>query len=127
MKNFYVYFISLTAFVISIHPQSITKENIENAEKIIGLKFTDAERDSMLSDLDSQLVNYEHLRQINLKNSVPPAILFNPIPVGFAFPKEQKPIIFSDYSKTKLPQDINNLAFYSIGELAELIRAKKCN
>ena len=125
MKNFYVYFISLTAFVISIHPQSITKENIENAEKIIGLKFTDAERDSMLSDLDSQLVNYEHLRQINLKNSVPPAILFNPIPVGFAFPKEQKPIIFSDYSKTKLPQDINNLAFYSIGELAELIRAKQ--
>ena len=105
--------------------QIITKENIEGAEKIIGLKFTDAERDSMLSSLDSQLVNYEHMRDISLKNSIPPAITFNPIPVGFEFPKEQKQIRFSDYSHTKLPEDINDLAYYSTGELAELIRTKQ--
>ena len=110
---------------LTLFSQSITKENIENAEKIIGLEFNGAERDSMLSDLDSQLVNYKHLREIDLKNSVPPAILFNPIPVGFEFPKEQKPIKFSDYSYVKLPKDINDLAFYSIGELAELIRTKQ--
>ena len=88
----------LLIIVPSIFSQSITKENIENAEKIIGIEYNSAERDSMLSDLDSQLVNYKHLREIDLKNSVPPAILFNPIPVGFEFPKEQKPIKFSDYS-----------------------------
>jgi Asp-tRNA(Asn)/Glu-tRNA(Gln) amidotransferase A subunit family amidase len=60
-----------------------------------------------------------------LKNNVPPAILFNPIPVGFQFPKEQKQIQFSDYSRTKLPADINEIAFYSIGQLAELIRTKQ--
>ncbi|MEJ2104784.1 MAG: amidase family protein [Ignavibacteriaceae bacterium] len=123
-----VYTLSLTIFltITSLSfSQSITTENIQNAEKIIGLEFNDAERDSMLSDLDSQLVNYKHLREIDLKNSVPPAILFNPIPVGFEFPKEQKQIKFSNYSNTKLPQDINDLAFYSIGELAELIRTKQ--
>ena len=119
---------SLTIFlsiVSSSFSQSITTANIENAEKIIGLEFNGTERDSMLSDLDSQLVNYKHLREIDLKNSVPPAILFNPIPVGFEFSKEQKPIKFSDYSYVKLPEDINDLAFYSIGELAELIRTKQ--
>ena len=73
----------------------------------------------------SQLVNYKHLRKIDLKNSTLPAILFNPIPVGFEIPKEQKQIIFSDYSNTKLPEGINNLAFFAVGELAELIRTKK--
>ena len=79
----------------------------------------------MQTVLNEQLVNYQNIRQIELANSVPPAILFNPIPVGFEFPKEQNPVIFSDYSYTKLPEDINDLAFYSIGELAELIRTKQ--
>jgi len=112
-------------FNSAIQSQSITKENIENAEKIIGLEFTDAERDSMLSSLDSQFVNFNHIRDIDLNNNVPPAILFNPIPIGFKFPAGDKPIEFSDYSYTKLPEDINDLSFYSIGELAELIRTKQ--
>ncbi|MCW8803694.1 MAG: amidase [Ignavibacteriaceae bacterium] len=115
----------LTSPFIALHSQSITKENIENAEMIIGLEFTDSERDSMLSTLDSQFVNYKHIREIDLNNSIPPAILFNPIPVGFEFPKEQKLVAFSNYSFVKLPEDINDLVFYTIGELAELIRTKK--
>src|SRR4030066_1580402 len=109
----------------SLHSQSINNENIENAEKIIGLEFTDAERDSMQTSLDEQLTNYENIRKVNLSNNVPPAILFNPIPVGFEFPKEQKPVIFSEYSYAKLPEDKDDLAFYSIGELAELMRTKQ--
>jgi len=105
--------------------QTITKANIENDEKIVGLDFTEAEIDSMQSILDDQLVNYQNIRKVELENSTPPAILFNPIPVGFEFPKEQKPIQFSDYSGTKLPEDRNELAFYSIGQLAELIRTKQ--
>ncbi len=111
--------------IIQLFPQTINKENIENAEKIIGLEFTDTERDSMSSSLDSQFVNYKHIREVDLINSVPPAILFNPIPIGFDFPNEQKPLKFSDYSNTKTPGDINDLAFYTIGQLAELIRTKK--
>lgn len=109
----------------SLSPQTITKDNIENAEKVIGIDFTDAEIDSMQSLLDDQLVNYQNIRKVELKNSIPPTILFNPIPVNFQFPKEQKPIEFSNYSGTKLPEDINELAFYSIGQLAELIRTKQ--
>ena len=115
-------FISLPPCLTS---QIITKENIKNAGRVIGLDFTDAEIDSMQSSLDSQLSNYDNIRNVELKNNVPPAILFNPIPVGFQFPKEQKQIQFSDYSGTKLPVDINEIAFYSIGQLAELIRTKQ--
>ena len=105
--------------------QTIEKENISSAEKIIGLEFTDAERDSMIDFLNEQLGNYKKIREIELDNNVPPAILFNPIPVGYNFSKERRQLRFSDYSYVKIPKDKDELAFYSIGELAELIRTKK--
>jgi Asp-tRNA(Asn)/Glu-tRNA(Gln) amidotransferase A subunit family amidase len=120
---FIVLFLFISGYTLS--PQSITKENIESTKKLIGLEFTDAEQDSMQTLLDEQLVNYENIRKVRLANSTPPATLFNPIPVGFEFPKEQKPVQFSDYSNTKFPENINELAFYSIGQLAELIRTKQ--
>jgi len=109
----------------STFSQTIEKENINSAEKIIGLEFTDAERDSMIDLLNEQLGNYEKIREIKLNNNVPPAILFNPIPIGFDFPKDKKPLNFSNYSYSKMPENRNELAFYSIGELAELIRTKQ--
>jgi Asp-tRNA(Asn)/Glu-tRNA(Gln) amidotransferase A subunit family amidase len=123
MILFYIFFTSLISY--SFLPQSITKENIESSEKIIGIDFTDAERDSMMDNLNEYLGNYKKIREVELKNSIPPAILFNPIPIKFEFPKEQKKIEFGDYSNTKMPSDKNELAFYSIGELAELIRTKQ--
>jgi len=109
----------------STFSQTIEKENINSAEKIIGLEFTDAERDSMIDLLNEQLGNYEKIREIKLNNNVPPAILFNPIPIGFDFPKDKKPLNFSNYSYSKMPENRNEMAFYSIGELAELIRTKQ--
>ncbi len=103
----------------------IKKEMIPSVEKIIGLEFTDAERDSMQDALNDQLGNYENIRKIHLDNSIPPAILFNPIPLGFKFDQKQKPLKFGDYSYVKMPAKINDMAFYSIGELAQLIRTKK--
>jgi len=127
MKSLYLITFSLVIILTPTVPfaQNITKENIENAENIIDLQFTDAERDSMLQSLEDQKVNYKKIREVELKNSVPPSILFNPIPVGFTFPKEQNPIKFSDYSNTRMPANKNELAFFTIGQLAELIKTKQ--
>jgi Asp-tRNA(Asn)/Glu-tRNA(Gln) amidotransferase A subunit family amidase len=105
--------------------KKITKDNIANTEKIIGLEFTDAERDSMREALDEQLGNYLNIHKVHIDNSVPPAVLFNPIPVGFKFEKKQNPLKFADYSRVKMPANINDLAFYSVGELAYLIKTKQ--
>ena len=110
---------------IILFAQNITKENIDNAEKIIGLQFTDAERDSMLGYLDDQKGNYQKIREVELKNGASPSILFNPIPFGFVLPTKQEPIVYSDYSLTKMPSNKNDLAFYTIGQLAYLIRTKQ--
>ncbi|MCU7497232.1 MAG: amidase [Ignavibacteria bacterium] len=98
---------------------------VESAGKIIGLDFTDAERDSMLSGLNDRLKSYEEMRKVELDNSVPPAILFNPIPVGMKFETKQKPFVTSSSSSIRMPENIEDLAYYSIGELAYLIKNRK--
>ena len=105
--------------------KKITKENVQHAEKIIGIDFNDAERDSMLDNLNEQLENYQNIWKLNLANSIPPAISFNPIPVGFQFNRKQLPLKFSNYSYAKLPKNPDDLAYYSIGELANLIKTKQ--
>ena len=115
-------FLTAPSLIIS---QSITKEKIENAEKIIDLKFTDAERDSMLGYLEEQKGNYDKIRNVELNNSIMPSLLFNPIPVGFMFTQGSADVKFSDYSNTVMPSNKDELAFYTIGQLAELIRTKQ--
>lgn len=126
MKKIFIALFLLLLSVCNINAQDkITKENVANAEKIIGLEFTESERDSMLDALNEQLQNYLNIRKIKIDNSIPPAILFNPIPVGFKINNKQKKIRYSNYSYAKLPENIDELAFYSIGELAHLIKSRK--
>ena len=114
-----------SCFLIFSEDESITKTEIANAEKLIGLDFSASERDSMLDDLNDNLQNYLKIRDVNLDNSVMPSLLFNPVPQNFKFTDSQKQLEFSDYSDTKLPSNRDELSFYSVGELAELIKTKQ--
>ncbi|RMF55231.1 MAG: amidase, partial [Calditrichaeota bacterium] len=104
---------------------SITKEMVANAEKLIGLEFTEAERDSMLEGLTELRDNYQALREIELDNSVMPSLLFNPIPAGATFDKTRRTPRWSNPGKVTMPTNIEELAFYTVGQMAELIRTRK--
>ena len=103
----------------------ISVDDIGNAEKIVRIRFNETERDSMLDNLIANLDSYRAIRNFELQNKVIPSLLFNPLPTSYEFNKVQEPLVFSDYSDTELPDDIEELAYYSIGELAELIRTKQ--
>ena len=103
----------------------ITGHDISISQKIIGLEFTDAERDSMVDGLNENLESYIKNRELSLMNEIPPAISFNPLPVGFSISQKQNKLIFSKYNSIKLPSNMDALAFYSIGELAQLIKDRK--
>lgn len=123
---FLLFFLSGWISATVFNPLSLSKDMVQCAEQLLGLQFTDAERDSMLSGLEDNLKKYENIRQYTLTNDVPPALGFDPVPEGFTLKhQKQNPLIFSDYSNTSLPQRKDDLAYYSIGQLASLIRSKK--
>jgi len=104
---------------------AVKKESISAAEGIIGLEFRDAERDSMLDELNDNLESYLKLRELNLGNSVPPALLFNPVPAGMRFEMGESHLKLSPSRNSVLPDNLEELAFYSVRDLAELIRTRK--
>ena len=56
----------------------ITMEMIATAEKIIGLSFTEKERQQMLLQLNNRLTQVDNLRQISISNAEPMALQFHP-------------------------------------------------
>jgi Asp-tRNA(Asn)/Glu-tRNA(Gln) amidotransferase A subunit family amidase len=114
-----------TAFSQEEKPNPITPGVVADGERIIGLNFTEVKRDSMLDNLFDRLKDYEKIRAVSLLNSVPPAVLFNPVPVGFEFERTKKPFKMSRPGKVVPPKNLEDLAFYSIGQLSELIRTRE--
>ncbi len=102
----------------------VTRSMIAEAEKIIGLHFTEERRDSLLDEVNGNLQNFTDVRAVSLANSVTPAFVFNPIPAGTTFPAQSHSFKSSLYTPS-LPVNREELAFYSIGDLAALIKARK--
>jgi len=103
----------------------IKKEGIAGAEKIIGLEFTQMERDSMLQDLIENLQSYLKLRAVQIPNAVPPAFQFNPIPARMKLETVKRKLVVSTARKLAVPASLEELAFWPVRDLAELIRTKK--
>lgn len=103
----------------------ISGKMVTEAEKIIGLEFTGSERDSMLGDLDDNLGFYEDLRTVNIDNFVSPSLIFNPIPDDMKFDMNQRPLKLGSYKEVSLPANFEDLAYYSVRELSELIRSRR--
>jgi Asp-tRNA(Asn)/Glu-tRNA(Gln) amidotransferase A subunit family amidase len=103
----------------------ITVNMIAQAQNIIGLEFSPAQGDSMLNNLESHLKQYQELRNLKMPNSVVPALNFNPVPVGFVNQDKSNGFKLSKIAAVKLPADKNELAFYTVRQLGDLLRTKQ--
>jgi Asp-tRNA(Asn)/Glu-tRNA(Gln) amidotransferase A subunit family amidase len=106
--------------------EDITPATIACAEEIAGLKFSDEQRQQMVNGLKSQESQIEQLRAIALDNSVPPAIVFDPVPPGvtLALPAKHASVR-SRVTPRAVPRDLEELAFLPVTELAELVRRRR--
>lgn len=89
---------------------AITRPMIAEAERIIGLRFSKSQRDSLLDEANANLAAYAEVRTMTLPNSIPPAFVFNPIPTGFVLPT--KGSFQTSSVRSGLPDNREDLAFY---------------
>lgn len=92
-------------------------------EKLLDLNFTSAERDSMR--LNQNLSRYQALHSYSIANDIPPAVIFNPLPVGFRINQDQYPVDFNLPANIERPENNASLAFMTIADLSVLIHTKK--
>jgi len=123
--------IILLALITSTFYYSLKEEGeissriVSEASEVIGLEFTRPEIDSMRGDLNDLLQNYENLRGIDLPNSVSPSFSFSAILPGMNFEEKESSLSYKKPVGVTRPQNLEDVAFWSVTRLAELIRTRQ--
>src|SRR6476660_832480 len=108
--------------------KKITREMIENAAAIADVPIGDEFKEMMLENLNDHAKGYEEIQKLHIPNSVEPALLFDPVLPGMKFETERKPPRISkapSSAASGAPGNLEDLAFASVRELAELVRTTK--
>jgi Asp-tRNA(Asn)/Glu-tRNA(Gln) amidotransferase A subunit family amidase len=102
---------------------TITVQSIREAEKLLGLGYSDAERVLMVDNLTAQVDLAVKRRAVKLPLTLAPATLFDPRLPGFAMPADHgfRP---SEAAVPPLPQDDEDIAFAPVTTLAGWIRTQ---
>jgi Asp-tRNA(Asn)/Glu-tRNA(Gln) amidotransferase A subunit family amidase len=103
----------------------ITKEMIEAAADMADVAISDDYKQMMLDNLNEQAKGYEAIYALHIPNSVEPALLFDPVVSGATYETEKKPVRMSAAPNVVAAKNLEELAFASVRELAELVRTKK--
>lgn len=122
---FFSFICSLSFFASAQKPDTISKEDIRIAAKLIGLDFTEPERDSMLRDVRDNYTEYVRMHSLPLNNNVPMSLWQSPVLPGMQFETKQLPVKWNIPSNVNMPANKADLAFYTILQLASLIKNKK--
>ncbi len=95
------------------------------AERVLGLEFDQAERDSMRADVAEQRDLAVRMREQRLPNHVVPALQLHAWPAGFIPDLVQRPIQWANPGVVTRPDNLEQLAFRPVTEWAELVRTRQ--
>src|SRR5262249_25627450 len=105
----------------------ITREMIDAASLIADVHIADEYKDMLLDGLNGYSEGFEAIYGLHLKNEVAPALIFDPVLPGMKFETERRPMKISAAPNANgtAPKNIEDVAFYSVRQLAELVRTRK--
>src|SRR5216684_5641762 len=106
----------------------VTREMIDSAATIADVHIPDECKDMMLESLNDFSKGFDAIAALHMKNEVAPAILFDPVLPGMKFETERRRIKISAAPATAssaVPKNLEDVAFYSVRQLGELVRTKK--
>ena len=104
---------------------TLTRKDFLTGQKFLDLNFTEAEIDSMYFSVRNSVRDIKRMHGYHLSNDVPMTLAHSPILPGMKFNKVQKPVQWNLQAGINVPKNKNELAFYSLLQLASLIKNKK--
>jgi Asp-tRNAAsn/Glu-tRNAGln amidotransferase A subunit and related amidases len=103
----------------------ITREMIDDAAKIAGIAISDEYKEMMLENLNGRAKGFDEVYQLHLPNSVEPSLLFLPDTSRARLETQRVPMRMSAAPAIVAFKRADELAFATVRELAELVRARK--
>ena len=104
---------------------AVTKEMIDAAAKIAGVAIPEDYQKMMLESLNDHVDGFKEIFQLHIPNSVEPSLLFLPDTSHAKFDTQKLPMRMSAAPVMAVPKNPDLLAFATVRELAELVRARR--
>ncbi len=105
--------------------REVTKEMVKDAEAIADLDLTDEEIEMMLDGLNRNRQAYDAIHAVTLANAVAPAVHFDVRPPGTEVATGPDVVRPAAPGKLRRPANLEEVAFWPVTHLAELVRTKQ--
>jgi Asp-tRNA(Asn)/Glu-tRNA(Gln) amidotransferase A subunit family amidase len=103
----------------------VTLAMVTDALKLSGIDVSEADRQAMVQSANQNLSRYEELRKIHIPNDVSPPFHFSAIVPGIQVNTVKQPFRLSAAPAVKRPAILEDVAFWPVRHLAELIRTRQ--
>jgi Asp-tRNA(Asn)/Glu-tRNA(Gln) amidotransferase A subunit family amidase len=108
-----------------LRPARVTKQMLRDAAAVTGVEFNDHQLDIMVEGVNKNLPHWDELRKIPLDNSVAPPLFFNPVVPGMKIDRIRRDFRASASPHVTRPRNVEDVAFWQLTQLAELIRTRQ--
>jgi Asp-tRNA(Asn)/Glu-tRNA(Gln) amidotransferase A subunit family amidase len=105
--------------------ERVTLAMLTEALKLSGIELTEEERKQMVETANTNLGRYEELRKIDIPNDVSPPFHFSPVVPGIRVDRTALPFRLSKAPAVRRPATLEDVAFWPVRHLAELVRTKQ--
>src|SRR5215813_10002510 len=105
--------------------QKVNLAMVTEALHLSGLEFNEEDRKAMVTAANTSLTRYEELHKLHIPNDVSPPFHFSPIVPGMEVNRVKQPFRMSASPTVKRPANLDEVAFWPVRHLAELVRTKQ--
>jgi Asp-tRNA(Asn)/Glu-tRNA(Gln) amidotransferase A subunit family amidase len=109
----------------NVDTQTITLEMLTDALKVGGVEFTEAERKEMVNAANQNLTRSAAVRAFHIPNDVSPPFHINAIVPGVVVNRVPQQFALGKTSAVKVPGNLEDVAFWPVRHLHELLRTKQ--
>src|SRR5215831_14660222 len=105
--------------------QQITLAMLTDALKLGGVEFSEDERQQMVDAANQNLTRAKAIQAFHIPNDVSPPFHINAIVPGVVVKKTPEPFALSKVAPVKVPGNLEDVAYWPVRHLHELIRTKQ--
>ena len=105
--------------------QRITLAMVTEALKLSGIELPEGDRQAMVNTANQNLTRYEETRKISIPLDVSPPFHFSALAPGIQVNRTRQPFRLSAAPAVKRPSNLEDVAFWPVRHLAELLRTKQ--
>jgi Asp-tRNA(Asn)/Glu-tRNA(Gln) amidotransferase A subunit family amidase len=104
---------------------TVTLAMITEALQLSGIDLPEEDRKAMVESANQNLTRYRELRRIEIPSDVAPPFHFSPIVPGLTVSRAKLPFRLGPAPPVRRPANLEDVAFWPIRHLAELIRTRQ--